>query len=265
MLREGNGPPLVLLHGILGSERMWHRVVPLVGRRHDAIALTALGHRGGSRAERSPTRIADVVDDAERTLDGLGIRTAHLGGNSMGGWVALELARRGRALSVCALSPAGCWSGADSDPREAGNSLRNVIRDARRGRPVLPLLARSARFRRWAMRLNAVHGDRLTATEVVGLVDDLLGCDAAADLLRTDEALAPFASLPCPVTLAWSEKDRVLPMRTHGARAKELLAGARFLVLEGVGHVPMFDDPELVARTLLESTESAGAARDQVA
>jgi pimeloyl-ACP methyl ester carboxylesterase len=254
MIRQGKGPPLVLFHGILGGERMWQRVIPLVAPYHDAIAVTALGHNGGNRPTRRPARIADVVDDAEQTLDDLHISTAHLAGNSMGGWVALELARRGRALSVCGLSPAGCWTVGQSDPKQAGDSLRATIRQARLGRSILPLLARSPRFRRWAMQLNAVHGDRMAADEMVAATDDLLGCEVGEDLLRTGEALAPFAALPCPVTIAWSERDRVLPMRTHGERAKQMMPGARFVVLKDVGHVPMFDDPELVARTLLEST-----------
>jgi pimeloyl-ACP methyl ester carboxylesterase len=253
MIRQGKGPPLVLFHGVLCSENVWERVVPLVAPYHDVIAVTALGHKGGSRALQRPARFSHVIDDAQDTLDRLGLAKAHLAGNSMGGWVALELARRGRAESVCALSPAGCWTSSHTDTR-AADGLRSAIRQARFGRPMLPLLARSGRFRRWAMRLNAMHGDRLTATEMVDRADDLLRCEIAQDLLRTDEALAPFASLPCPITIAWSERDRVLPMRLHGERAKTLMPGARFLVLTDVGHVPMFDAPEVVARTLIEAT-----------
>jgi len=257
MLRQGNGPPLVLFHGVLCSERVWDRVLPLVAPYHDTIALTALGHKGGNPPRTRPARFSHIVDDAQEALDRLGIAKAHLAGNSMGGWVALELARRGRAESVCALSPAGCWPADAGNAGDAGDRLRAAIRQARFGRFVLPLLARSGRFRRWAMRLNAAHGDRLTATEMVARADDLLQCVAGQDLLRTDEALAPFLSLPCPVTLAWSERDRVLPMRSHGERAKTLMPGARFVVLSDVGHVPMFDAPDLVARTLLETTARA--------
>jgi pimeloyl-ACP methyl ester carboxylesterase len=254
MLRQGKGPPLVLFHGVLCSENVWERVLPLVTPYHDVIALTALGHKGGNKTRQRPARFAHVIDDAMATLDELGLAKAHLAGNSMGGWVALELARRGRAESVCALSPAGCWTLEIAARGGPGDRLRAAIRQARFGRPFIPLLARSGRFRRWAMRLNAQYGDRLTAAEMVDRADDLLHCDVAEDLLGTDEALAPFASLPCPITLAWSEKDRVLPMRKNAELAKQLIPGARFVVLSDVGHVPMFDSPELVARTLLETT-----------
>ncbi len=254
MLRKGKGPPLVLFHGVLCSEHVWTRVVPLVAPHHDTVVLTALGHRGGSRPRTRPTRFGHIIDDAEETLDRLGLRKAHLAGNSMGGWVALELARRGRAESVCALSPAGFWTVEEGNPGGAAERLRATIRQTRFGRPLLPFLARSSRFRRWAMRLNAAHGDRLTAAEMIARADDLLQCDVGLDLLQTDEALGPFASLPCPITIAWSERDRVLPMRSHGERAKTMVPGARFVVLSDVGHVPMFDAPDLVARVLLETT-----------
>jgi pimeloyl-ACP methyl ester carboxylesterase len=259
MLRQGNGSPLVLLHGILCSERVWRHVVPLVAPHHDTLVPTALGHRGGSRLAERPASVRHVVDDVERLLDEQRIDKAHLAGNSLGGWVALELARRGRARSVCALSPAGFWS--ESTGRSDGTvaRLRATMRDTRFGRPFLPLLGRSSGFRRWAMRLNAVHGDRITPSEFVGLADDLLGCTAAGDLLRTTEALGRLHPLPCPITIAWSEKDRVLPLSVHGATARERVPGARFLVLSGLGHVPMFDAPDVVARTVLESTGAASA------
>jgi pimeloyl-ACP methyl ester carboxylesterase len=254
MLRQGNGDPLVLFHGILGSERMWRDVVPYLAAHHDTIAPTALGHSGGSPARSRPARIADVIDDAERLLDSLGVQKAHLVGNSMGGWVAIELARRGRARSVCTFSPAGFWDSSGTREHRAVVALRRTIRDARRGRPLLPVLAQSRRFRRWAMQLNAVHGERMTAADVVGAADDLLGCAVAHDLLATRESIAPFDRPPCPMTLVWAAHDRVFPIAANSARARATLPDARYLVLDDVGHVPMFDDPGLVARTILNST-----------
>jgi pimeloyl-ACP methyl ester carboxylesterase len=255
MLRLGSGDPLVLFHGILGSERMWRRVLPHLAYRCDAIAPTALGHSGGSPALHRPARIADVIDDAERLLDSLGLKTAHLVGNSMGGWVAIELARRGRARSVCAFSPAGFWEPSTGRPHRASAVLRRTIRDTRRGRPFLPVLARSGRFRRWAMQLNAVHGDRMTAADVVGAADDLLECAVAHDLLGTKESIATFDRAPCPMTLVWSARDRVFPVGVSSPRARSTLPDARYFVLDDVGHVPMFDDPALVARTILGSID----------
>jgi pimeloyl-ACP methyl ester carboxylesterase len=260
MIRQGHGTPLVLLHGVLGGEAMWRQVVPLLAVHHDTIAVTALGHRGGRPAIERPARIRHVIDDAERHLDELRIGRAHLAGNSMGGWVALELARRGRALSVCALSPAGCWDGTSDRDRTTG-SLHTTLLLARLGRPVLPLIARSARGRRWAMAPNAAYGDRLAPAALVAAADDVLGCEIGHDLLATADALGPLDPPPCPITIAWSALDRILPLHVYGDHARRLVPGARFVVLDDVGHVPMFDAPEMVARTILESTGGARTPR----
>ncbi|MET0386849.1 MAG: alpha/beta hydrolase [Polyangiales bacterium] len=255
--REGSGEPLVLLHGITGSRGMWRNVVPLLAAKHDVIVPTALGHRGGTAASIKPARIAHVVDDAERLLDRLGLAQVHLAGNSMGGWVALELARRGRAASVCALSPAGMW---ESRAPATVRVLGSLAFLARLSRPVLPLLAHSALFRRIVLRDNAVHGHRVTREELIALTDDVIGCTITSDLLRTPESL-PALAASCPITIAWAEKDRIFPLPSHAELARHRIPGAHYLELRGVGHVPMFDDPQLVADTILASTARASTAQ----
>jgi pimeloyl-ACP methyl ester carboxylesterase len=253
-LRAGRGEPLLLLHGVTGSATMWRRVVPLLSPHHDVIAPTALGHRGGAAVRLRPTQVQHIVDDAERSIDELGFDRVHLAGNSMGGWVALELARRDRALSVCALSPAGVW--VEHGGKPAANKLRQALAMTRRSRRILPLLARSALFRRLALRDNAAHGERVSAAELLELADDLLACEVSEDIFSSSEQLMPL-SPSCPVTLAWSGADRIFPVHIHAARARELVPDAHFLLLDGVGHVPMLDDPQLVAATILDVTRSA--------
>jgi pimeloyl-ACP methyl ester carboxylesterase len=253
VLRQGAGEPLVLLHGIISGERVWRRVVPQLAAHHEVIAPTALGHNGGRPAAVRPARIEHVVEDAERLLDDLGLDIPHLVGNSMGGWVALELARRGRARTVCALSPAGAWQ-AGTGGKRRGGVLRAAVRDSRRSRAVLPLLARSPRFRHWALRHTAAHGERVSPREFLDSADDAIGCAVYKELLDSDECLAPLDPPPCPITLAWCAQDRIFPVDVYGARARELVPGARFIVLDDVGHVPMFDDPKLVVATILAVT-----------
>lgn len=253
MIRAGKGEALVLLHGITGSETMWRRVVPLLAGHHDVMALTLLGHRGGTPAGPGTT-VADLVDDVEAQLDDLGLERPHLAGNSLGGWVALELARRGRAVSVCALSPAGCWESGTREQTDATSRIRALALATRLGRPVLGVAAHIPLVRKLALRDNAVHGDRVSAAELVCLADDLLACTVLTDLLGSDEHLAPIDPLPCPVVLAWSEHDRILPVAVHGTRARALIPAAEYRVLSGVGHVPMFDDPNLTADAILSTS-----------
>jgi pimeloyl-ACP methyl ester carboxylesterase len=233
---------------------MWRHVVPLLQAKYEVFTPTALGHHGGKPATKRPARIEHVVDDIAAQIDELGHDRVHLAGNSMGGWVALELARRGRALSVCALSPGGMWTPNDENHRQVRRDLNGVTAQTVAARPVLPLLTRSARFRRWALRHTAQHGDRVGREEFLELADDVIGCTVLHELLNTDESCGFFESLPCPITVAWSAHDRILPLRTHGAFSRKVLPDAEFKVLADVGHVPMFDDPRLVSETILAAT-----------
>jgi pimeloyl-ACP methyl ester carboxylesterase len=252
--------PLVLLHGLTMSAGAWHRVAPLLAGEFAVITPTALGHCGGRPAVSRPVRIADVIDDFERTLDELGIEAAHLAGNSMGGWSALELARRGRALSVCALSPAGTWDPASAEHRRTRAVLRDARRDTRRSQRVLPLALRVGAVRAFALRAIAARGASVPRADLLDLVRDVLACDVAEDLLATDESLPLLDPTPCPITIAWSGEDRVLTAGVNGALARRLVPGARFVTLPGMGHVPMLDDPRLVADTIRAATAVPAAA-----
>jgi pimeloyl-ACP methyl ester carboxylesterase len=252
--------PVVLLHGLTMSGRVWHRVRPLLAADFEVITPTALGHSGGRPAAPGrATLIADVVDDAERTLDELGLDTAHLAGNSMGGWVALELARRGRARSVCALSPAGTWDAASREHQRTRAVLGRARIDTQRSRALLPLALRLPAIRRYALRSTAADGARVARADILAAADDVLDCAVAQDLLDTTEALAPLDPVPCPITIAWAAGDRLLLPEVNGALARELVPGAEHVSLPGVGHVPMLDDPRLVAATIREVIAAASA------
>ena len=212
------------------------------------------GH-GGRVPDTRPTIFEDWVDDTERVLDELGLERPHLAGSSSGGWVALELARRGRAKTVCALSPAGAWDSDWDDRNRLKEELSTAMRDTRRSRRLLPLLSYSARFRRWVMSDVAVHGDRLSRADFIDSADNVLGCSILEDTIEDTAQLEPLDPLPCPITLAWSREDRLFPVDVYGARAQQMVPGARFIVLDDVGHAPMFDDPQLVADTILAATK----------
>jgi pimeloyl-ACP methyl ester carboxylesterase len=104
----------------------------------------------------------------------------------------------------------------------------------------------------------AVHGDRLSRADFVDSADSTLGCSVLEDAIEDTAELEPLDPPPCPITLAWSKQDRIFPVGVYGARAREMIPGARFIVLDDVGHVPMFDDPQLVADTIVAATQAAG-------
>jgi pimeloyl-ACP methyl ester carboxylesterase len=254
MSRAADRPAVVLLHGVTMSGRVWRPVAPLLEPHLDVHTPTSLGHRGGSAVEQSPTRVAHLVDDIERYLDAEGLERPHLAGNSLGGWMAIELARRGRASSVCAISPGGFWD--DRGQRGRDGTVRTLKRIAllgRMSRPfgVLPHLLPLSR--RIAMADVAESADRLSPRHAASAVYDLAECVVLADVLTTHERVEPFDTLPCPMTVAWAERDRILPLRTLGQVARERIPQARFVILPGVGHVPMIDDPAMVADVVLRT------------
>lgn len=250
--------PLLLLHGLMMSAGVWADVFPLLADRHDVMAPTATGHRGGPKLTGKAT-VAALTDEMERLLDARGLDRIHIAGNSMGGWMAIELARRGRALTVCAFSPAGFWTHGKSDETRASDKLRRTRRRVHLVRPVAPALLRFACLRRLATQDAADHGERLTPAHALDALLDIARCTAANDMLRPSESVEPLDPLPCPMTLAWSGNDRILPPHVYGATARERLPGAQYLLLPGVGHVPMIDNPRLCADTILATTRALPA------
>lgn len=249
---------VVLLHGILMSGNGWQDVVPLLSDRHRVYAFTTAGHRGGSPAPPRPATVSDLVDDAERYLDECGLERPHVVGLSLGGWMAIELARRGRAATVCALAPAGFWSSGDSAQAQVQKQIHKFVAIGRIARPLRPAVAlamKSATVRRFGLRDAACHADRITAAQSVDAIDDIIGCTVEVDdFLGSAEQIAPFDPLPCPVTIAWSGNDAIIPVPLCDKIARERVPGASATTLPGVGHVPMVDDPDLVARTILAVT-----------
>lgn len=254
MVAQGKSE-LVLLHGVTSSGRAWEDVVPELSGHHVVFTPNALGHRGGEPVAH-PTRITDVADAAERYLDTHGLEKPHLAGHSMGGQIAIELARRGRARTVSAFSPTGFWSAGDGTPEQLLRGLRRSVLLARHAGPAVKFLVSTVRGRRFMMGTVSRHPQRMTGAQARGVIDDQAACALGEVLVLSDEdRVATLDPLPCPVTVAWSENDLVLPLDRYERVVREQLPGARFVVLPDVGHASMVDDPELVVRTILGATQ----------
>jgi pimeloyl-ACP methyl ester carboxylesterase len=125
-------------------------------------------------------------------------------------------------------------------------------------RPILPLMMKSAFLRRQAWRIATLHGDRLSVARSVELTDEALACTIAAEIFNNaDEFVRLMDPLPCPVTIAWGKEDVTLPLDLCEPIVREMLPCATFTILPDVAHAPMLDDPELVARTILDVTTAA--------
>ena len=157
--RGGSGPPLVCVHGFTDTWRTWELVLPALERQHDVLAPTLAGHAGGPAIEGEITDDT-LADGVERAMDEAGIATAHIVGNSLGGYIALQLAARGRAESVVALAPAGGWAPGDDAIGETMDffvTMRAQLQGRRSERRSDPLHTRGPAPR------DRLHDDELRA------------------------------------------------------------------------------------------------------
>ncbi len=252
--RQGNGPPLVLIHGLGGSLVNWDPVLDLVAAERDVIAVDMPGFGSSDPLpDGRPHSAIEMGRAIAAHCETLGIERPHLAGNSLGAWTALEIAADGNAASVCCISPAGLWG------KPLGPRSYNSRKAGRRIKGLLFAALRTARGRRALMGTTVARPELLTAEEAIawtGAWLDASSYDDANDWMRA----APFerADEVCvPVTIAWGAHDRLvappLPER--------MPTQAHYMKVPGWGHTPTRDDPEGVAKLLIEASSDRLAVR----
>jgi pimeloyl-ACP methyl ester carboxylesterase len=258
LYRAGEGEPVVLLHGFTGHWRHWKPVLADLVARYEVIAPTLSGHNGGPAYPKgiSLTKVADAGDSLERHLDEIGVGTAHLIGNSMGGALALELAKRGRARSVVAISPGGGWELGGPEPQRIARYFARQMRMIRASRAQIPRIMRRPGTRRLALRDIMVHGELVPPADAIDLSLDPLGCTIVAEVLGSLQSgrahLEDLHMVLAPTLIVWGELDRILPRATCSARFSREIPDAEFRVLPRVGHVPMWDDSRLIVNAITD-------------
>jgi pimeloyl-ACP methyl ester carboxylesterase len=255
--RAGSGPPLVCLHGFTGTWRAWDLVLPALERHHDVLAPTLLGHAGGPPlgGEASESLVVDAV---ERAMDEAGFETAHLVGNSLGGYVALQLAARGRAESVVALAPAGGWAVGDESFRETLRFFETLYAQLQPLAAHADAIASTPEGRRGATRAITTNYEHIPADLVAHIIRGVARCDGALALIEyaNREGYDLDAQrVDCPVRVVWGSDDRMLPWPSSAARYRShWLPHADWVELDGVGHCPQLDVPLETSELILGFT-----------
>lgn len=255
--RHGSGDPLVLVHGVTHRRQAWYPVLDELAEQREVILVDLPGHGESPPLVTEGRPVEDVLREqfqqflAEQELD-----RPHIAGNSLGGLVALIAGAEGDARSVTCLSPAGFWrNGAEFAPTKQ-LFLRACALIDRLG-PRAELLARSKAGRKVMYGVLVAHPARVTPDQAIG---DVRGFGYARPALRMLlDAAAPFErAIPkdVPVTIAWAGRDLVLPP-WQAETAKKVVPHAEHILLRGVGHVPMTDDPRLIADLLLRGSAPA--------
>jgi pimeloyl-ACP methyl ester carboxylesterase len=266
-IHVGSGEPMVLLHPFMMSQNVWKDVAPLIAGidvadpaapatgRYEVFAPTMLSHNGGRKGPKFLSSAA-LADDVERRMDALGWRTAHIVGNSLGGWVAFELERRGRARTLTGIAPAGGW-------RHFTPAKFEIVGKFLAGMPLwLLTLALGPRVlklplsRKLAYLPVSATADSLSDEDLVQIIDDVSHCPAYYQLLLkslTLPGLLEMADGTVPTHLVICEKERVLPhprFTRHFTTA--LPKDTQITHLDGVGHIPMFEAPNRIADLIVD-------------
>ncbi|MBI5106993.1 MAG: alpha/beta fold hydrolase [Solirubrobacterales bacterium] len=252
--RGGSGEPLVLVHGLASHWQAWGRVLPALEARHEVLAIDLPGF-GGSAPDGTGPSVEEQAVRVERFFAEAGVERPHVCGFSMGGGIALELARRGAVRSATAIAPVGFWT-----PRERAwcqRSLDTAVSAGKALGPLAPTIARSAVGRTALLGQNFARPWRMTPEEVLGTLQAATTCPGfrPCNDAFTGHCFHDGDELRgVPVTVAWGDKDRLLLYR-QAARAAKALPWATHVTLHGCGHVPFTDDEDQAARAIL-----AGAA-----
>jgi pimeloyl-ACP methyl ester carboxylesterase len=254
----GRGEPLVLLHPFASCPDVWKPVLPSLQEHHEVFALALPGHIGGEALPAGARHTIEAgLDQVEAQLDKLHISKAHVVGNSLGGWLAIELARRGRAQSVVAIAPGGGWELGSPEHLRLVRRFQVLRRLLAIGGAFATVLARHSALRHLMLRDTLAYPERLTPDEAARFIEAAWRCAAfegIVEALPTQPLSEPLDPAPCPIRLVWGAEDRLLPVRGYSERWRRMLPSADWVELPAAGHVPMFDAPRAVAESILQVT-----------
>lgn len=259
--RGGAGEPLVLIHGIGHRLQAWEPVFGILAERHEVVAIDLPGFGlSPVPAGGMPRDMAATVAAMAAAFEEWGLDRPHVAGNSLGGAIGLELAAAGAVRSATVFSPAGFFT--DAERRRALRILNTLRANTFAPKPLIRMTMRSPSLRAASLSALVARPGQLDSDRVLG---DALALrsgrgfrpvarsarDYAFDGSRLDSTVA--------VTVGWGEHDRIFGVH-QAERVRAKLPGARVVTMPGCGHVPMSDDPELVARLILETTQARRSA-----
>ncbi|MGI5130337.1 alpha/beta fold hydrolase [Pseudonocardia sp. CA-107938] len=248
---DGAAEPLLLLHPFTMSHHVWRAVGPQLADEFAVFAPTLPGHWGGPPLPARKVDVPHIADAVERMLDEQGWGTCHVAGNSLGGWTAFELARRGRARSVTAIAPAGGWAGRTVASVALGLGF---LASWPAARFLAPFANDRAFLRSFYLRFVSGNLAMVSLEDTAHAMAAAYGCTGYLPLLwnalRTGHGVQGLDQVDCPVQLVLCGRDRVVPERWFARHFLDGLPDATVTRLPDVGHVPMLEAPDLIAETI---------------
>lgn len=255
--RTGSGPSVVLLHGLGSAATIFKPLVRVLSQKFDVINMDLPGHGATPFIPGTPMSPQALASHVIETLDGAGVEKAHFVGNSLGGWVALEIAaaHAERTMSVVALAPAGMRD----KPLTHSDLLLSFNRLlARSLKPLISLLVPLKFMRAIGFSRNSPLWQEWSLETCRDAAEAMASSRGYSYALRAsfgkvaDCALAIAPTIP--VVVVFGDTDNILP--AHVAQSRAFLpAHGRWLTWENCGHAIQLDYPEKVA-ALIESVAS---------
>ncbi|TJZ73251.1 alpha/beta hydrolase [Rhodococcus oryzae] len=252
--RAGSGEPVLLLHGFTLSHHGWHGVVDNLSSDFDVLALTMPGHWGGPRLRLRDLGVRGIADGIERELDAIGWDTCHISGNSLGGLVGFELERRGRARSLAPINPGGGWKRFSYTEFRLGTEVSLKYPLAVTSRLLGDRAATRGFFQRPILRKCSRDMSNVSPEDAADVIRAVSHCPVYMPIqlaFLRDGPLTGLENVSVPTSLILSEFDTFLTRATCMQRLiDELPDHVEEVTLPGVGHIPMLENPEIVADAL---------------
>lgn len=256
MNRAGSGEPVLLLHGYTLSHHSWHRVLDDLSRDYDVLAMTMPGHWGGPRLRLRDVGVRGIADGVERELDKLGWETCHVVGSSLGGEIGFELERRGRAISLAAINPSGGWKRFSYTEFKLGLIFIAQFPLAAAARVFGDRAATRRVFQRPIIRNCVRDMTAVTPEDAANTIRAVSRCPIYLPMQLAYLRDGPLSDqdirrVTAPTSLILSEYDTFLTRDKCMQRLiDELPRHVQEVTLPGVGHIPMLENPEIVAAAL---------------
>jgi pimeloyl-ACP methyl ester carboxylesterase len=268
VIELGEGPPLLFLHGHSGRWANWLENIPQLARTRRVVALDLPGF-GASEMPADGVSIvnyARLLDEACGLLD---IEAAAVVGNSMGGFVAAELAiqvpaRVERLGLVSAAGLATTYMGLSNEffrRRSVGMFARAINAYARIPDARAQTLVRRRRLRRRVLEVVVAHPERLPAPICAELIrgSGMPAAPDATDAVMTYDFRDRVTEIACPTLIVWGAKDRVVPV-SSAHEYEQLIPDTRKVIFEDTGHAAMVERPARFNRVLQEFLDERRAA-----
>jgi pimeloyl-ACP methyl ester carboxylesterase len=253
--RTGQGEPLLLMHGIGSRWQVFQPVLPRLEEEREVIAIDLPGFAASPMPPPgTPPGAQSLARLVAEFLREIGVERAHPAGDALWGGVSLELAKQGLVRSATALSPAGFHNDRERIFQRA--SLRMTRRACNLTAPYADRLMRPRVARAVFSSQYFAHPTRIPPDEIAANIRAFAEApwfDETLEAISSPERFSGGEQIAVPVTIAWGDHDRLLLPR-QARRAERAIPSARMVTLQGCGHAPMPDDPEQVARVLLETS-----------